>query len=192
MNKNQKKKRPFGHDESALGKAFRFNQADLQDNQSGFISLKQKRRLIGVMIISSVLIVVFVIMMIIGLVNSWVNVNTSWGIMLCGIVTFLAVGVIAGLIAVSSLRWRQILTDVRMNHVQMLEGIIHLNDVQRSNGKKDYLLRIDDDTFAIKEEQQRVFTSDTTYRLYIAPESRTILSVEKIQPSTGNTPEAMM
>jgi hypothetical protein len=183
MNDMPKKKRGNELD-SPLARAFRFTLADLQDNQQGFISRRQKRHLITVLIIATG----FIVFVCLGLFSVWIdllrNPENNW--FYKAIMTLLLLGLGAGMTGASWVSWGPLRADLRANRVETLEGMVKPLSYTPARAKNDYFITIDEQPLRVTVKQQQIFEDALSYRLYFAPKSRKILSAEII---SGNQDE---
>jgi len=166
--------------DTPLAHAFHFGMADLQDNQQGFISRKQRQHLIGVTIATSILIGVLVVIAIIFLISQVLGTQPGWGLLGVVIIAILVLGFVGGLTAVAGLRWQEVLHDVRANRVQSITGRVRSSSYKPHEKSAKYYITIGEETLSVTEQQQQAFETDSTYQLYIAPHARVILSAEVI------------
>jgi len=168
--------------EERLMAAFAFDEDDLEANEAGQLSQNQiirlkslrNKTLTDLMILSLLCIVAVGILM-----GVTVTISATIPAFIVGI---FAIGT---LFIIYNLKARRLLADIHENCVAQAEGRVDLSLKAKQNDPK-YFIHIDNMHFSLKESLFLLFKNGDPYRIYYAPRSKRILSVEWLRDSDDN------
>lgn len=175
--------------EERLMEALAFDEDDLAANQAGEFSGRQIARLnrdrrslaLGVAII--LLVGFFAMMLALGAVDF---------AFLTPAILVILVGMSATFIGLSAFIWARSArtsADLRENRAAEVEGRVDLS-VRAGQNAASYYLRVGDKRFTVKQKAFLAFKNGDPYRIYYAPRSKRILSVEWLRENDDNLLEA--
>jgi hypothetical protein len=164
--------------EDHLMQAIGFDEADLEANRAGQLTYRQLNRLKSASVLAtlgwgiSALVAAVGLMILLLMTQSIEKFPAD--------VTFLLVasggGVIGGLILYFGLKAKRLSTDLREKRLTAVEGRI---DLSLTGGQyTSYTIRVADLHFPAKKEAFLAFKNGDPYRIYYAPHTKRILSVE--------------
>jgi|GEM_PF-6356260 len=182
-----------------LAHSFGFDYGDLQDNRSGFISHWQKKRLRWYLL--SYTISIFIWICLAGGIPMFIFADPDAA-------PFFFIPIIwgASVLAVFGAFWihkcRAVYLDLRrgkvaelvseVKHIRTYKNFIHkhqVEDSRRTHYEMDYYMKIGHERFRTTREQMQAFTEGLLYHIYLAPESRQILSASPVTDEEMDDPE---
>lgn len=185
----QNKKRDRLEKNSPLEKAFKFDEADLNDNRAGFLSFRQKRQMQMRLALSTlgylfllIMAVVWAFLMFQVVILHFFDSKLEWGFKLFGGAVFLyccasSVWLVYALIKL----WRSFLADFREARVTHLSDPIQLTRIRRHKEADQVSMSIAGQKFELNSSQYDALKDKQRYRLYLAAQSQEILSIEAIE-----------
>lgn len=166
-----------------LAHNFGFDHGDLQDNRSGFISHWQKKRLRWYLLSYSVSIAIWIFLLTI-FPAAFIQGNSF--------ISNAAILWVAGVFVVFGVIWlwqvRSVFLDIRHGNVaELISPVRHIRqertvrEIRGEHIEMDYFVQIGRERFITSKEQMESFDEGLLYHVYIATESRQILSAEPHQ-----------
>ena len=171
-----------------MAHSFGFDYGDLQDNRTGFISHWQKKRLRWYLLSYSISILVWIFLLTVFPLAFFTGSD--------GFLSSLAMLWVGAVLVVFGLIWvwriRAVFLDVRSGKVAELISEVRKVRQARKNRQRigmevyehhdmDYFIAIGNERFITSKEQMEAFREGILYHIYIAPESRQILSAEPVK-----------
>jgi len=176
---------------SALGQVFKFDAADLNDNRSGFLSFRQKRKMQIRLALSTAgllfligLAALWAFLMFVVVILHFFDSELEWGFRLFGTVIFLY-SIWGALWSTKNLieLWRGFLADFRDARVVNINGEIQLTRIPHHKDPDEMYMAISGQSFELNSSQYDELKDKQNYRLYLAAQSQVILSIEEITES---------
>lgn len=167
-----------------LAHSFGFDSGDIQDNRSGFISHWQKKRLRWYLLSYTISIMTWIF-----LLTIFPLAFTFGNTLLAG----MAMAWVTGVLVVFGMIWlwqlRSVFLDIRRGKVaDLISEVGHIRQAHKKRqgvgmnayeyNEMDYFLAIGNERFIASKEQMESFREGLLYHIYIATESRQILSAE--------------
>ena len=160
--------------EDRIMDVFAFDENDLEANQAGHLSQQQmvrlkkaRNRAISTFALLAMLFGFLAIIIV------------AAGFQASGILPPLAAGLLAvlAIYAIFGRNAQALLKDMRTNQVALAEGRVDLS-LNALQNTAEYFLRVENMRFTIKQNAFLTFKNGDPYRIYYAPRSKRILSVE--------------
>jgi hypothetical protein len=168
--------------EERLMATFAFDEDDLEANQAGYFSAQQRDRF-QAKHIKGVWTAAFFSLLVAGVLGGiLVGIPTPSPIQIILTVGILMFG---GLLSFFALQIRRLRADLQEDRVLTAEGRIDLS-LKTGQNKADYFLRVAGMRFPIKKRAFLAFKNGDPYRIYYAPHSKRILSVEWLRDNDDN------
>jgi hypothetical protein len=175
--------------EDRLMSALKFSEFDLKNNQVGLMTYRQARHLRSARI-AATLSWTMPFLLGIGGLSAWFTAMLATTDAPLDAILLPLLGVIAlsgWLYAYYGLRVNRLNDDLRENRVSAVEGRVELG-VATGNKSAAYWMRIDMMRFPLTQAAFLAFKNGDPYRIYFAPHSKQILSVEWLREDEDNNP----
>lgn len=182
----QKTKRDKIKNTNPLMTAFDYDAQDLQDNQQGFMSHRQKTNLkwylfwntiwlTGGLILAGLWVIVFGSMV----SYAWTSETSGIGMKIFVTGGFLFAGgmTLLALVGLHDL-WRNVLGDLRVGQVDRFSGTLHKYEKRRHKEGTERWIVVQQTRFDVNYDQHKALNDDKPYHLYLAEKTRRILALE--------------